>query len=115
MDILSLFIGAIIGAFFSVLADLLFKQRIFRLILQIRRGLARVTRKPDPKDKNLEIANTLYLVDFLPDAILEFIIDHYPWTDNGLATLYYAMVREWGYWEIKSAFSRHFIPWKISE
>jgi len=67
------------------------------------------------KDAGLEIKAELYAVDYLPDAILEFISMHSPWVDNGLATLYYAMVREWGYWEVKSAFSRNPLKWEIRQ
>lgn len=65
------------------------------------------------KDKALETLNNLCFVDYLPDAILEFVAGHGPWSPGGLLTLYYTMVREWGYWETKLAFSRHRMPWDI--
>jgi hypothetical protein len=65
------------------------------------------------KDRGMETRHELYAVDYLPDSILEFVNLHQPWTHNGLATLYYTMVRQWGYWETKQAFARHPGNWRI--
>lgn len=65
------------------------------------------------KDKSLETCHKLYAIDYNPDAILEFVNTHKPWTHNGLATIYFAMVREWGYRETQSALSKRPLDWNI--
>ena len=53
------------------------------------------------KDRGLETTNKLYAVDFIPADILDFVNNHTPWTHHGIATLYYTMIRYWGYWETR--------------
>jgi hypothetical protein len=59
------------------------------------------------KDRNLETRNQLYAINYLPESIMNFVNSHYPWAHNGLATLYYMMVREWGYEETKRVFNQY--------
>jgi hypothetical protein len=65
------------------------------------------------KDKAMETRHELYAVDYIPDVVLEFVNQHSPWTYNALATLYYMMVREWGYWETKRALAKQPMEWNI--
>lgn len=62
------------------------------------------------KDKGMETRHELHAVDYLPDQILDFVKTHSPWTPNGLATIYYCMVRQWGGSETRQALTRHPFP-----
>lgn len=56
------------------------------------------------KDK-LENAQ-LHLVNFKPDALVEFARTHQPWTPGGLACLYHGLVHEFGRARVEKALRR---------
>ena len=49
----------------------------------------------------LETRFKLFAVDFLIKDIVTFINGHRIWTHTAIAAIYFAMVREWGYWEVR--------------
>ena len=57
------------------------------------------------KDRGHETRHILYPCDFSIPDIVNFVNSHSPWSHHGLATVYYTMVRDWGYWEVKRELS----------
>jgi len=63
------------------------------------------------KDRGHETRHTLYYCNFTIPDIVNFVNSHSPWSHHGLATVYYTMIRYWGYWEVKKELSiSGFIP-----
>lgn len=58
------------------------------------------------KDRPLETRSTIYAVEFRPDKIVEFINNYRPWVHHGLATVYFAMVRKFGYQVVREQLER---------